>query len=224
MKILVYCPLSPQPPIIHPKALASILAIHWMEPLDIVLGRADSYKWPDRPLAYADITRKYNQAREMMLRGGYDALLTVESDMIIPPLALERLSRVEADIVYALYVSRHGARPWLAFSRITGNGKYTGASFSKSPELCKAAWGSVVDSAGLGLGCTLIHRRVLEQIEFRCPDGQVANDWHFALDATAAGFRQVHDCGTVCGHIDDDIAYYPTEDGGWRAEEVLWPT
>jgi hypothetical protein len=139
--------------------------------------------------------------------------------MVIPPLALERMSRVEADVVYGLYVSRHGRHQWLAFSTLAGPpDKYAGQSFSGSPELCKSAWGSVVESAGVGLGCTFVHRRVLEAIRFRNPDGMVANDWHFALDVKAHGFHQAHDCGVVCGHIAGENTYWPTEDGGYRAK------
>lgn len=229
MTILVYCPLAPTPPIVHDRALASIFALRWMQPADIVFGRADTRKYPDPQSRNTNITAKYNRARDLALSGGYDALLTVESDMIIPPLALERMSRIDADVVYGLYVSRHGKHVWLAFSDLTGRegGKYAGMSFSNDPDLCREAWGSVVETAGVGLGCTLIRRRVLEAIPFRNPDGMVANDWHFALDVKAAGFRQVHDCGVVCGHIGDDVgalgttanaAYWPTEDGGWRVE------
>jgi len=220
MRVFVYCPLAPTPPIVHAPALASIFALHWMEPVDIVFGRADTAKYPDAQARNENITRKYNQARAMAITGGYDALLTIESDMVIPPLALERMSRIDADVVYGLYVSRHGKHSWLAFSELTGPpAKYAGASFSASPDFCKEAWGSVVESAGVGLGCTLIHRPVLEAIEFRNPDNLVANDWHFAMDAKAYGYRQVHDCGVVCGHMADGKTFWPTQDGGWLESE-----
>lgn len=200
MKILIYVPLAPQTPRIFARCVTSVLSMQWYEPIEIVFGRNDMKDYPDKPAAYADMTAKYNRGRQMALDGGYDALMTIESDMIIPPLALERMTRIDSDVVYGLYVSRHGGRKWLAFDHITDK-PYTGASLSDIPEEAARCWGSVRETKGVGMGCTLIHRHVLESIEFRCPDTTVANDWFFALDCAAHGFKQVHDLGVVCGHI-----------------------
>ncbi len=62
------------------------------------------------------------------------------------------------------------------------------------------------------MGCTLIHRNVLEKIKFRTHhENLVADDWMFSLDCRMHGFVQKHDLSVVCGHI--------TPNG-----EVLWPT
>jgi len=220
MKILVYCPLQPTAPKAHTATLRSLIDLHWMEPLDIVIGREDMAKRPDHAAGYQNLTEKYRGARRMTLEGGYDALLTVEADMLLPNMTLERLSRLEADIAYGLYVSRRAAHFWLAFTSCEAD--FKARSFSKDPNLCREAWGAAVETKGIGMGCTLIRRHVLEQIDFRCPDTSVCNDWYFSLDAQAAGFHQVHDCGVVCGHIDGNKVYYPAEDGGYREE--AWPT
>lgn len=221
MNVLVYCPMNPTRPQVQPRTVDSIFGMKWGSPLEVVFGRDDKVQ-PDRPAVHVNITRKYNTARAMTLAGGYDALLTVEADMIVPAIALQRMTLVEADVIYGLYVHRHSRHPWLAFQWITGTvGDYGGESFSKNPSLCPKAWGNVVESKGVGLGCTLIRRHVLEAIEFRCaPDQKVANDWMFALDADIAGFTQVHDCGVVCGHIDGKNVYYPEPNGGHRTERM----
>ena len=220
--IVVYCPLNPVAPKVQPATVQSILAMNWLGPLEIVLGREDMKKVPPRETVHENITRKYNTARQIVLDGGYDALLTIEADMIVPDITLRRMTMIDADVIYGLYVSRHGRRPWLAFDSLGGPpGQYSGASFSRLPELCAKAWGNVVESKGVGLGCTYIRREVLEAIEFRCaPDQQVANDWMFALDVDRGGFSQVHDCGIECGHIDGDNIYWPTADGGNRTERL----
>lgn len=223
--VLVYCPLAPVGTRIYDRTYQSIMDLHWYAPLDIVWGRQDMEKHPGDYGGKHNLMEKYRQARRLALSGGYDALLTVESDMIIPRLTLERLTRLDADIAYGLYCSRHMNHPWLAFSEIDDN--FVGETFSNDPDLCLAAWGNAVDSYGIGMGCTLIWRRVLERIDFRCPDMAVANDWFLALDAKEAGFRQVHDCGVVCGHIDnstpaDPVIYWPLPDGGYREE--AWHT
>lgn len=223
MKVLVYCPLSPITPKVYARTVTSIFKLAWQEPVDIVFGRDDMDKMPDRPAAHINMAKKYNDARRIVLECGYDALLTVEADMIVPEIALQRLSLVEADVAYGLYSNRHGRHVWLAFQHIGGmDGRYTGASYTATPELCPRAWGNVVESKGVGLGCTFIHRRVLEKIEFRlAPDQKVAPDWMFALDIDAAGFSQAHDCGVICGHIEGGAnpkILWPTADGGYRIE------
>lgn len=218
-RILIYCPMAPTPPRIYDRTWRSIMALHWPEPLDMAFGKHDMQRYPQNGQGGIDLLEKYKQARTLTLEGGYDALLTVEADMIVPKAAIERLTRAEADVAYGLYVSRHGKHHWLAYAQVGADYRATG--FSQSPELCQDAWGKVVETKGIGLGCTLIWRRVLEKIEFRLPETVVANDWFFALDVDAAGFRQVHDCGVVCGHIDGNTGrkvFWPTEDGGYREE------
>jgi len=41
-----------------------------------------------------------------VLDQGFDALLTIEHDMVIPPDALLKLLDTKADVVYGLYVFR----------------------------------------------------------------------------------------------------------------------
>ena len=145
----------------------------------------------------ANILHNYQKARRLMLDNGYDALMTVEADMIIPSDAIRRLIDCEADIAYGLYVFR-AVSSWSAFTRLD---KLSGRSVSKDPELAKEWFGTRRQVAGVGFGCTLIKRHVLEAIEFRSEPGS-ANDWYFSLDAQEKGFKQVCDLGLVCGHID----------------------
>ena len=185
-----------------------LFRMEWAYKIDYVFGRQDHESW-DMEAVYEEITEKYNRARDLALNGDYDAMLTVESDMILPPLALERMSRVDADVVYGLYVSRHGDHRWLAATRIY---ERTADWLSDDLEVCREAWGQVVDTVGIGMGCTLIRRPVLERVIFRRDTGWMANDWFFAMDCQAAGFRQAHDLGVVCGHID-----------GHPTPRIYWP-
>ncbi|GIV82780.1 MAG: hypothetical protein KatS3mg051_2134 [Anaerolineae bacterium] len=204
MRILLYCPLAPQTPRIYARTVESLFRMQWDGPLPMVFGRCDA----PRGTKYQDLCAKHNEARTMVLDGGYDAVLFVENDMVVPPDTLERLCAVDADVAYGLYVSRHGWNRWLAFHSIHG---YGGVSYSQDPERMRAVWGTVSETLGVGMGCTLIHRHVLERIGFRtAPDDVVADDWMFALDCIDQGFRQAHDFGVVCGHI--------TPDG-----KILWP-
>lgn len=206
LRTLVYVPLYPSQPRIRPETVESLGGLRWHGPLDLLFGREDA---PERG-GYENILAKYQRARETFLGGGYEAMLTVEADMIVPALALERLTRLECDVAYGLYISRHGTRRWLAMMSIEGA---RGLSLSEQPEKARKLWGSAVVTKGAGLGCTLIHRRVMEQIPFRREEGGAACDWAFAKDCEAAGLRQMHDLGVACGHITDNgTALWPDID------------
>lgn len=166
------------------------------------------------------IAAKYNAARRAMLDGGYDALLTIESDMIVPHDALAKLLAADADVVYGLYCLRRPPYEWNAYSVIADMRAWV---LSKVPDRARADWGKVVPVDGIGLGCTLIRRRVLEQIAFRADgalhdDGRRSHcDWYFALDCLGAGFVSCCDTRVVCGHIT------PVDETGAIGPSVIWP-
>lgn len=152
-----------------------------------------------------NLTHKHNQMRQRVLDDGYDALLTIEADMIVPPDALAKLASVEADVVYGVYCSR--AHPMvLTFPTIDG---YRGRSISADTQEYRGKFGGIIPCEGVGFGCTLIRRHVLEAVEFRrdvstAMRRKFADDWTFALDVKAAGFESAAHLGVLCGHIQRD--------------------
>jgi hypothetical protein len=209
-KILIAIPAGTGDRALCDATWESIRALNWSGQLDYLFMRHDE---PDTPHRY-NLRDKFNRAREVALSGDYDALLTVESDMIIPAHALQRLARAQGDIAYGLYCSRRTNHPWLA----TEDADKVIERFVTKTGRAAEVWGKVAETQGLGNGCTLIHRHVLEAIEFRC-DPEVdeesktgAPDWYLATDAVKHGFKQVHDFGVVCGHI---ISVSPSR--------VVWP-
>lgn len=207
MRILCYVPLAPRTPKIYARTITSLFALDWPEYMPVVFGRNDS------PVGtkYQDICAKHNEARRMVLDGDYDALFLVENDMILPPDTLYKLTALHSDVAYGLYVGRHGMQQWLAFTDILG---YGGTSLSAQPELAREAWGRPLETRGVGMGCTLIRRHVLERLEFRTePNDLVADDWMFSLDCIEHNFRQMHHLGVACGHI--------AQPGG--NARILWP-
>lgn len=166
------------------------------------------------------IASKYNAGRDRALTGGYDAMLCLESDMIVPPDALTKLAATGADVAYGLYVFRRQPWHWSAYSVLEG---MVGYPLSKVPERARVDWGGVVDVDGVGLGCTLIRRHVLEAFPFRAEgerhaDGSRSHcDWYAALDWTDRGYTQRCDTSVLCGHISPigrDGAAWPC---------VIWP-
>jgi len=184
--------------------------MEWEGPSELLFLRDDVPLGGERTInGYDNVCEKYQWARRVALDGGYDALLTVEADMIVPEHTLARLSQVDADVAYGLYASRHGRTQWVCATEL---GKMTAQWLSQDHYRAKQAWGQVIESGGVGMGCTFIRRRVLEAIPFRREPGLLANDWYFALDVREAGYRQVHDLGVVCGHIT-----------GKPSPRIIWP-
>jgi hypothetical protein len=151
---------------------------------------------------YARITAKFNRLRTLALAGGYDALLVVEADMLPPFHALRCLLDTEADVAYGAYCFRHDSMRGLWNVAATlypdGHADWLMAYEAQARDLA----GKVVRCQGVGLGCTLIRRRVLDAVPFRDND-RLHCDWFLGMDAAAAGFSQVAHLGVLCGHIQD---------------------
>lgn len=207
MKVLIGVATFPAteetPNAVYPAAQASIEALRdgWSDRILV-----EYYDGDDPALDPRDnLTHKHNCMRSAVLDLGYDALLTVEADMIVPPDALEKLAAVDADVVYGVYCSR--SHPMvLTFPTIDG---YKGRSISADVLTYRGKFGGIIPCEGVGFGCTLIRRHVLEAIEFRrdvstAMRRKFADDWTFALDVKAAGFKSAAHLGVLCGHIQRD--------------------
>lgn len=206
MRVLVFCPTYPQQPLVRSVTLQALMSLDWPS-CELVFSREDIPE-PDRTQGHQNMFEKYVRARQIALDGGYDALLTVEADIVVPRDGLAKLAEVDAGVAYGLYCSRRSSYGynWLLVQK---PGSVYASPESLNPDFRQAAWGNVVESAGYGLGCTLIRREVLEQIPFRYPDQLVACDWYFAIDCQQTGIRQAHHCGVICGHV--------------KGNETLWP-
>jgi hypothetical protein len=203
LNILVVCPIYQA----YSQSIQSMLLLDWPARYDLLMLQGEPDGEPD---GYARVTRKYQEARRQFLSGDYDAMLTIEADMLVPPHALTSLLATGADVAYGLYCWRHAVLgyAWSAYSVVGGDSGMDGRSLSDDPDQAQRLWGKVVRTQGVGLGCTLIRRHVLEAIDFE-RRGRASNDWFFAIDVRAAGFSQVSDLSVVCGHIQGDQVVWP---------------
>ena len=231
MRILVYTPTHPSYGM-HPQTRESIEAAigNYSDPIEWVISYGDNpYINP-----YENVTYQHNKARQMVLDGEYDALLSIESDMIIPPDTIAGLIEADADIAYGLYVSRHKPYRWLTYKTMNlwGAESY---SLDYTGEDARSIWGKIIDVAGVGMGCTLIKADVLRQLRFRLHDGShswiqdeyaddfrrmgmdpyqkragmVCDDYLLAMDAQHYGYTQRCNLSIICGHISDKGVYWP---------------
>lgn len=189
---------------LEPETVTAVLALRWSGPISWVFQQ-------DNPTADGrlNILHQYQLARQRFLAGEDEAMLVVESDIIPPPEALQKLAALRADVAYGVYRFRT-TNVINVFERYPGTPRNEGESLSVHPHLLKAAVkaGAVLCSGG-GLGCALIKRRVLQAIDFRLEETAHA-DTYFNRDVMHMGFKQMADMSVVCGH--------KTEQG-----EILWP-
>lgn len=218
-RVLIYVPMIR----LYGRALQSILRQEWDGQLDIVFAKGnDAPADADKQRKFEAVTAKYNHGRELALARGYDAMFCTEDDMIVPSDALQKLWQTGADIAYGLYCWRNSSfHKWNAYIELDED---SGKSLSDEPELARKLWGQVIEVKGIGNGCTLIRRHVLEALPFR-KHGVACCDWALALDAQAAGFRQVCDLSVVCGHLtaENDQSRFPIQYGIWGPPRIIWP-
>jgi hypothetical protein len=211
MKILVFCPTYARPDgalAVYPDTQASLDALEFGDHEVTVLVR---------PSPSADrennIFHQYQFAEHETLSGGYDAVLFVEHDMIVPPDALLKLAEAPADVAYGVYLFRHG-KPMLSAFRATSGAGIDQSLQNFPDELRRAAHAGTWPVSGLGFGCTLIHARVFERVHMRQPENGHYPDGPFAADAKRQGFKQVARFDVICGHIrPDGYVLWPRFDG-----------
>jgi hypothetical protein len=169
---------------------------HW---LTWEIGRCNPY--PGRDMR--NVLAQYSYAREMCLSGPYDALLTVEHDMILPVHAVQALCDTPAPVVYGTYPLRpEGVLNAWRFEGTSG----LGMSLQRYPaELQRYRADGVGRVSGCGFGCTLIRRSVLEAIPFRQDGSDHAPDMPFALDCVRKEVLQLARFDVRCGHIDKGV-------------------
>lgn len=181
----------------------------WGRPIDCLEIQHDQ----PHPDGNQNVLHLYREARRVLLANPhYTHLLTLEDDMVVPENALTLLMDLDAPVAYSVYCWRWGPPHRLSAYRYVFDG--SGASWgTDEPHTARRYLETArpIDVAGLGLGCTLIRRDVLEAIDFRL-GGKAANDWYFAVDCQKAGARQVAHFGVVSGHIRLD-----------PSARVIWP-
>lgn len=202
MKTLIYCPVHR----LEPETVDAILRIKSEGSVDIVFGHGQ-FTGDDR----ADILNAYEKGRWLALEGNYDAMLTVESDIIPPEDALLKLASCDRPVAYGAYIMRRG-EPALNLRYHAPGQKQAeiGQSLTRYPDLVRSAGSQPILVSGVGLGCTLIRRYVLESISFRM-GAHSHCDWWLAVDCLRAGYEQVGHLGVLCGHKHESgIIAWPT--------------
>ena len=199
---------------LEPETVTALFALEWEGALSFLLQRDPA----GRPDGIENHWRQYARGRETFLRGPYDALLVVESDIIVPPDALARLAALDCDVAYGVYVFRNKtSRVVNVFERYPDSGgkpaRNAGESLTVRGLWAEAQQRGVVPCSGGGLGIILIKRHVLEAVPFERPtppDGRTFCDTPWTQAVYQAGYKMLDDTAVLCGHKDTD-------------GEIFWP-
>ncbi len=207
MRLLVVTPTFEDGP--EAACVESIRGQQYEGPWEWVIDADDPFPPPD----HRNVLAKYMRGKCRALRDGFDAMVTVEHDMVLPPDALAKLVEVaeeRAPVVFGTYTLRHGSHVLNTWRY--ENQRNFGMSLSLYPHelriLRKAKIGRV---SGVGWGCTLIRRDVLERAPF-VDDGQcMAGDLPFAQWCLANDVLMLARFDLECGHVEDGKILMPYE-------------
>jgi hypothetical protein len=172
-----------------------------------IIDDDDPFPAPD----YRNVLAKYRRARALTLSGDYDALVTVEHDMVLPVDALARLAATDAPVVFGVYALRHGA--FVLNACRYENDRNVGMSLSfYASELRMLRRAGVGRVSGVGWGCTLVRREVLEQTPLDDGGGQcAAGDLPFAQWCLANHVVMLARFDVACGHATGGSVLMPNE-------------
>lgn len=166
-------------------------------------------KGPYRESARDRIVSSRNMLRKKVIDEGYDYFFSLEQDVIPPPQALHELLVHDTDIVSAVYTKKY---------KLVGEKSGKNLGEKELP----LAWVRVGDKTtqmemddldpprlqqirGVGLGCMLISRKVLEEVQFHFDANHSSfDDMWFCNDAQKAGFSIFLDTGVLCKHLEMD--------------------
>jgi hypothetical protein len=189
---------------LEPETVRAIFRMEYDGPLTNVFQHTPQTGDPHR-----DILRQYQIGRELFLNSDADYLMVIESDIIPPKDTITKLMDLGADVAYGVYVFRT-SEVINVYERYEGTPRNTGSSLSLSKrKLQRAVKARRTKCSGGGLGCALIKRHALIDIDFRIEDTAHC-DTYFNRDALRAGLNQMADMSVICGHKREDSV-------------ILWP-
>jgi len=203
--VLVFTPVYR----LEAETVKAIMDQDWGGSVSVLIQRDNPVAGDDRATGVANHLHQYQRGRDLFLRGDWDAMLTIESDMTPPPDALTRLVALDADVAYGCYMFRtNGGEIVNVCERYTPHSAPQQARNMGEPLNLRGLWSAavragVVECSGAGFGCTLIKREVLDAVPFEpCRNPAAFFDRQWTEQVYRAGYSMLADTGVKCGHID----------------------
>jgi GT2 family glycosyltransferase len=150
------------------------------------------------------LARAQNLARKLAIEGDYDYMFSLESDIFIPPNAIEKLMIHQLNIVTGLYMlgdKEKGQRvPCITIDSKTKKGTI-GSRLLNPEEWMDYLQTGIHSVAAGGMGCCLIYKKVFKQLGFTyLPGHRGHSDVFFFLQARRMGQQVFVDTDVVCDH------------------------
>lgn len=168
----------------------------------VKMGINAIYIKPKRKVNQKYIAESQEALRVHALLHKYDFILFIESDIFPPHDIIERLLAHRKKVVSASYFINFGEESHLMLQNIEKDGgavKHT-MNIDSGYDI-NIVDGEVHEVYACGLGCTLIHKSVLEQIRFRWEEGAPSHaDTIFAADLKQLKIKQYLDTSIICEH------------------------
>lgn len=149
----------------------------------------------ERQQCWRNVQLNYEKMRTITL-DRYDKVWCVESDIIPPADALEKLLEVDAPVVSGLYALRHGTP--IPSVKVWGETLHGIGSAMRWEEIA-ANWGKTVQTSGACMGCTLIDRSAFEGFSFLLRDS-VPPDGAWMEHCFHNAIKQMARLDVLCGH------------------------
>ena len=197
--------------ILYPNSVDIFLADNSEDPKNVKFLKslgvdAERVEFKKKDSIIKRITKSHNLVRKKALEGGYDFLLHLETDIFPPPEVLLSLLSHRKSVIGISYdiFDMHDREPVMLQLEEDNDGEPSGAiirgkyNYNAYDGTLKQAWAN-------GVGCTLIHRNVLEKVKFRFDkdrDG-FCDSW-FAYDIRELGIPMYVDTSMYAYHKNKD--------------------
>ncbi len=220
MKVLIFTPTYEGKDYCLPEFLASVKAVQANYPnsrfiiidnsvtpdyyMKLVGMGLDAHRVRRGNNSRESLARAQNYARKIALEDGYDYLFSLESDIFMPADGLKRLVMTGQDIVTGLYYIGEKEKirvPCITLPKYNEQLRAWGTrllTMKEWPEYLRKGLKEV--QAG-GMGCCLMHRRVLEKITFTYdPRFSGHSDIYFFNTARTLKYQAYVHTDIVCEH------------------------
>ena len=143
-----------------------------------------------------------NLIADWVIKGGYDYLFSVDSDVTFDNQVLQKFINHDVDVVSGIYRQRKDEQILEVYGEHGGNLSWADISDKK-----------LLKIGGCGFGCVLVKREVFEGVGQPAFEYHVAldhkdtisEDWDFCAKARDKGFKVWADTDVVCGHIGSTV-------------------
>jgi hypothetical protein len=151
------------------------------------------------------LANTHNLLREYFLKGDYDYMFHLESDLFPPTMSLVQLLEIGAPVACGLYYLNKGLRNSLCLFKHFQIGIESGWQEVDTKYMAHFLTGKPERIYAAGIGCALIRRDVLESIKFRWVENSNYHpDMFFYEDCHNQGITVMGHTGLIVPHENQD--------------------